>query len=488
MNMLTMIPLALYLILTLGLAFWVSSYSSRAKSGFLAEYFVGSRSLGGFALAMAVIVTYISASSFLGGPGIAYSFGLSWVLLSMIQVPTAFLTLGVLGKKLSLAARRSGAITLNDILRLRYKNDHLVLVANLAMIVFFMAICLAQFIGGARLLQAVTGLPYALGLSLFGLTVIVYTSIGGFRAVALTDALQGIVMLVAAVVILGATIHIGGGVANLTRQLAEIDPNLLRPSTKDVQLPMLFSFWVLVGIAILGLPQTVHKCLGYKDTKSLHQAMLIGSLLIGFIMLCMHLSGVFARVLIPDLASPELAIPKLTLTVLSPVLAGVFIAGPLAAIMSTVDSMLLMIAASLVKDIYLQYRHKGDISKISPTGIKRFSFITTIIIGLLVFFAALNPPTLLVWINLFAFGGLEAVFFLPLMLGLFWKKANASGAFASMLAGLFSYIILVAFKINCAGVNHIVPSLIIGLIAFILVNPLGKKPDQETLSYFGLDG
>jgi sodium/pantothenate symporter len=216
--------------------------------------------------------------------------------------------------------------------------------------------------------------------------------------------------------------------------------------------------------------------------------MLIGSLVIGFVMLCLHLSGVFARVILPELESSELAIPKLTMTVLSPIPAGIFIAGPLAAIMSTVDSMLIMISASLVKDVYLHYRHQGDITKISPKGLKRFSFFTTTIIGLLVFFAALHPPALLVWINLFAFGGLEAVFFLPLMLGLFWKKATAVGAFASMLAGLTSYIILVVFKINYAGINAIVPSLVIGLIAFLLANPLGRKADEQTLSYFGLDG
>ena len=93
------IPLVGYLLLTLALAVWAQH---KAKSGsslnIVEEYFIGGRSMGGFVLAMTIIASYTSASSFVGGPGVAYSLGLAWVLLAMIQVPTTFLTLGVLGK------------------------------------------------------------------------------------------------------------------------------------------------------------------------------------------------------------------------------------------------------------------------------------------------------------------------------------------------------------------------------------------------------
>ena len=183
-----LIPVLAYLILSFIVAVWAGSRERAAKGskGVIEEYFIGGRTLGGFVLAMTIIASYTSASSFVGGPGVAYQLGLSWVLLSMIQVPTTFLTLGVLGKRFAIVARRTGAVTITDYLRARYRSDAVVILCSVALLVFFMAAMLAQFIGGARLFQAVTGYPYIVGLALFGVTVVLYTALGGFRAVALT--------------------------------------------------------------------------------------------------------------------------------------------------------------------------------------------------------------------------------------------------------------------------------------------------------------
>lgn len=93
-----------------------------------------------------------------------------------------------------------------------------------------MAAMLAQFIGGARLFQAVTGYPYIVGLALFGLTVILYTAVGGFRAVVLTDAIQGMVMVFASVVVLVAVVNAGGGMERCVATLKAIDPGLITPT------------------------------------------------------------------------------------------------------------------------------------------------------------------------------------------------------------------------------------------------------------------
>lgn len=125
---------------------------------------------------------------------------------------------------------------------------------------------------------------------------------------------------------------------------------------------------------------------------------------------------------------------------LSPFWAGVFIAGPLAAIMSTVDSMLLLASAAIIKDLYIHYGLKGDASRMTPARLQTMSLVCTAVIGLIVFAAAIEPPDLLVWINLFAFGGLEAVFLWPIILGLYWKEANVSGAVASIVAGVACFL------------------------------------------------
>ena len=156
------VPLILYFVLIMGIAVWGNMASSKKSdtAGFIEEYFIGSRSMGGLVLAMAIITTYTSASSFVGGPGVAYKLGLGWILLSMIQVPTAFLTLGVLGKRFAVIARRTKAVTIADFLRARYRSDAVVILASVALLIFFMASMLAQFIGGARLFESITGMSY----------------------------------------------------------------------------------------------------------------------------------------------------------------------------------------------------------------------------------------------------------------------------------------------------------------------------------------
>ena len=482
------LPLVCYFLLVLGIAVWgsrQSKTSSDAKS-FMEEYFIGGRSMGGLVLAMSIITAYTSASSFIGGPGIAYNTGLSWILLSMIQVPTAFLTLGVLGKRFAIISRRTNAVTITDFLRARYGSDTVVILSSAALLVFFMASMLAQFIGGARLFESITGYSYETGLIIFGITVILYTTIGGFRAVVLTDLIQGFMMLVASSAVLLAVTKAGGGVANIIQTLYKTDPSLLTPygAGNAIPLPFMLSFWVLVGFGILGLPQTTQKCLGFKDSKSLHNAMIIGTLAIGFPMLAMHLAGVMGRAVMPGIKICDLVISTLTIKLMPPFWAGIFIAGPLAAIMSTIDSMLIMCSAAVVKDLYFHYAAKTDGSCVTPAKLKKMSFTVTAVTGLIVFISAMRPPALLVWINLFAFGGLEAVFFCPILFGLYWRKANAAGAVCSMLAGCAAFFFFTITKVSVCGTTAIVPSLSVSVIAFVLGSLFAKAEDETLLKNF----
>ena len=484
----TLLPIVVYLFLSFAAAIYARSLGKKNADsrGFLEEYFIGGRTMGGFVLAMSIISTYTSASSFVGGPGVAYKLGLSWVLLAMIQVPTTFLTLGVLGKRFAIMARKIQAVTLTDFLRARYRSDAVVILCSLALLLFFMAAMQAQFIGGARLFQAVTGYPYWVGLALFGFTVILYTAIGGFRAVVLTDVVQGVVMVFASVVVLFAVVNAGGGMEACVIRLREIDPGLITPTGPQnaVPQPMILSFWVLVGLGILGLPQTSQKCMAYKDSRSMHQAMIMGTLIIGFLLLCVHLAGTLGRAVIPDLPAGDLAMPSLIMKLMSPFWAGVFIAGPLAAIMSTVSTMLLLACGALIKDLYLHYIAKNDMTRLPPARLHIMTLVCTGVIGLVVFIAALEPPDLLVWINLFAFGGLEAAFLWPIILGLYWKGANAAGAIASILAGVTCFIFLTLVKVPLGGVHTIVPTLLVAFVAFVVGTRCGAPASEEVIRLF----
>lgn len=493
MNMALVIPLLCYLLVMLGLGFYLSR---RPQEGsFVEDYFLGNRSMGGFVLAMTMVATYASASSFIGGPGAAYSLGLGWVLLAMIQVPTVWLTLGVLGKQFAVIARRVNALTINDMLYARYRSSLVVFLAALGLLAAFIATMVVQFIGGARLLETVTGLPYQGGLVIFATTVLLYTLIGGFRAVVITDALQGILMLIGTIVLLAGVLIAGGGPSAMFSALADIDPGLVSPRGPDDFLSSSFmlSFWVLVCFGVIGLPHSAVRCLAYKDSKAMHRGIMIGTLVGALLMFGMHFAGALGRVLVPELTVPDKVMPTLMLSVLPPIVAGLFLAGPMAAIMSTIDSQLIQASATLVKDLYLNHlsraQHSGHGKKAkpapSPAFIKAASRGVTLVIGLIVVAAALSPPDMIIWLNLLAFGALQAIFFWPLVLGLYWWRGTATGALASMLVGAISYGALATLGIKVFGLHAIVPSLTLSGIAYVLGSLLSPPPSAEVRSLFG---
>ena len=473
------LPLVIYLIFVFALSIY--AYAKRKKVNQFTDYFIGNRTMGGFLLAMTLAATYISASSFIGGPGAAYKYGLGWVLLSMIQVPTVLLSLGILGKKFAILARKYNAITLSDMLYSHYKSKLIVCFASIALIAAFIGAMTVQFVGGARLLQSSVGIPYDIGLLIFGIGTVIYTAFGGFRASILNDAFQGLVMMIGAILLLFAIIYAGGGITNIVDRLNQIDPALLTPQGPDnfMDFPFMASFWVLVCFGVVGLPHTAVRCMAYKDSKAVHQGIIIGTAVVTIIMLTMHLSGALGRAIISDLTIPDQIVPTLIIKVLPPLAAGIFFAAPLSAIMSTINAQLLQVSSVIIKDLFLTMRPN---TKFSDKMLTRISIIITFIFGGLLIVAAWNPPEMIIWLNLLAFGGLEAVFLWPLVLGLYWKKANSTGAFCSMFAGAISYTLLAVYNIKIYAFHPIVPSLLIGLVIFIIANHFG-----QTGKYYALD-
>ena len=501
-NAAVLIILVLYLLINLLLGIRASRRSAKenADKGFLTNYFAGSRSMGGFVLAMTLVATYTSASSFLGGPGLASSYGMSWSWVAGVQIGATFLTLGVLGKKFAMIARRTNSVTINDYLRARYDSPAVVIICGVAMVIFFITQMIAQFIGGATLMQTVTGLPYWAGLLLFGAVVIVYTSVGGFKAVVTTDTIQGIVMTIGTFLLLFFVIKSARGMDSIVSSLDAGNPgwDLMGKGEYGAEIAAmrpgaLISFWVLVGIAVLGLPQTAVRCMGFKDTDSMHKAMIYGTVVIGILMIGMHLAGTLAYPLLPEegLASTDQVIPYVVMKYMPAWAAGFFLAAPLAAVMSTIDSLLILASATIIKDIYVHYIKKVpfDVKEAADPkydsaydNVPKFSFALTAGIGVIACLLALNPPDVIVWINLFAFGGLEATFFWPIIGGLYWKKGNSKACLASVIVGLAVFIFFNRVKILPLGIHEIIVGLIASGIVYFAVGALCKEePDAEMI-------
>lgn len=479
---------------------WMSRRSARenAAHGFIQNYFVGGRTMGGVVLAMTLVATYTSASSFLGGPGLAASWGLTQSWVAAIQIGTAFLTLGVIGKKLGIISRRIKAVTISDYLRARYKSPAVDIICSIMLVVFFITQMIAQFKGGATLLQTVTGLSYISALMLFSAIVIIYTAFGGFKAVVITDTIQGFIMACGTFLLLFFVIRAGGGMESIIDFNAANNPgwDLIGKGEYGADIAALspgylISFWVLVGAGLLGLPQTAVRSMGFKDTESLHKAMIWGTVVVGILMIGLHFAGTMAFPLIGEeqLANTDSVIPYVVNKYMPVWAAGLFLAAPLAAVMSTVDSLLILASATILKNLYFTYIAKKDIAdavnadRSAEGGVsagtekkmKYGSFALTTVLGLIVFALAMNPPSILVWINLFAMGGLEATFFWPLVGGLYWKKGNAASCIASIICGVGTFVFFNLNKIAPFNIHEIVLGLIAGGIAYFIAGSLNKK-------------
>ena len=395
-----------------------------------------------------------------------------------MQIPVTFLVLGVLGNKLALVSRRTGAVTVVGYLKARYKSDALVIITSLLMVAFCTSQMIGQFTGGATLISSITGLPHVSSLLIFGTVVIIYTAFGGFTAVAVTDTIQGIIMCIGTFLFIFYVLRAGGGMAGidagLQANLPDVYDNLFAVYTPG----SLLSFWVLVGFGTLGLPQTAVRAMGFKNTKSLHQAMWIGALTCSFIIVGMHLAGCWAGALVDtaDLPTSDYFVPYIVQKIMPAGIAGIFLAAPMAAVMSTADSLLILAAATILKDLWRTYVVGEDPAKIESYN-KNVQLVSTLLIiafGVLVILLTLNPPDIIFFLNLFAFGGLECTFLWPLVGGLFWKKGTKQAAVASSVGAVATYIFCY-YKVSVAGINAVIWGLLAGGILYFLVGHLTSK-------------
>ena len=484
-----LIILIIYLVANFVVGILFSKKQDReSKMGFEKKYFIGSRGMNGFVLAMTTVATYTSVSSFVSGPGAAgltYGFSQAWV--AGVQVGAAFLTLGVLGKKFAVISRKSGAVTIAGYLKARYKSDALVIITTLLMLAFFVAQMIGQFMGGATLIETVTGLPYWVSLAIFAVVVIAYTAFGGFTAVVITDTIQGVIMLIGTFLFLFYIVKNLGSFEVMSTTLDTTLPGWDTMTGTGYTPGSLLSFWVLVGVGVLGLPQTAVRGMGFKDTKSCHNAMLLGTVVAGVLMIGMHVGGVWAGALAEGqtFTSTDYFVPTIVQQIMPTGIAGLFLAAPMAAVMSTVSSLLILASASIVKDLWKTYVVKDDKKKLEKFN-KRLSyssFLATLFIGVLVFMLTLTPPEIIFWVQLFAMGGLETCFFWPIVGGIFYKKGNRQAAITSSVVGVLIYVISYQFKLTVWNINAVVWGLLFSGIAYFVIGHLTCKNglDQDVL-------
>jgi Na+/proline symporter len=298
---------------------------------------------------------------------------------------------------------------------------------------------------------------YLIGLLIFVFTVVAYTTYGGFWAVTWTDVFEGLVMLVGVLVMsilaVNAVEPINGmtGLAAATERLRQQDPRLVYGPGPASYLPlgMAISFFLMWSVSSAGQPSGMVRLMSFKDTPSLRRAMVLVAVYYFLVYVSLLIIFVCARAIFPTQylgeigteGQPDSIMPAMARHLAHPLAAGLLMAAPYAAIMSTVAAFLLMISSSLVRDLYQRTINP----KASQKTLKRLSYFTTALVGLLVLLAAVNPPPYLQYVIIFTGSGQSCTFFFPMLLGLFWKRATRQGILAGVLAGFFTVLLLYVF-------------------------------------------
>lgn len=478
MNVQALIPIIIYLLVLLAVGVGTYVLNRRRQTEGQAEYFLGGRKLGPLLLTFTILASAASSGTFIGAPGVAYDMGFAWGLVIVTQVGMGVYILGVLGKRFSIVARKIGAVTLTDFLKARFESNTVVLLTTFGIIVFLGAYMVAQFVGGAIILEAVTGLQYEYGLLLFGLIVVLFTTIGGFMAVALTDALSGILMLLGGVVIwIAFFVNVGSFASFTERMVAEVPHLVELPGTGDINSLLVASYFLLFGIAAIGLPHASVRGMSFDTSKTMHRSMYYSGIIMLAFSLFFITLGPFARLLYPDLDNADTALPTLILGTMPDWAAGIVLAAPLAAVISTVNSMLLVASSAVVRDVYREYIQPSA----SPRRMAVLSYAATFVIGIVVVAFSFTPPDFLQLIVIYAIGGLEATFFAPIVFGLYWRRANAWGAITSMVVGLVSYVAFEMFLPFPFGMHTIVTSTVLSIATMVAVSYATPPPPVRVI-------
>jgi Na+/pantothenate symporter len=455
------------------------------RGSFLKEYFLGDRRLNAWVLGMTYVATSVSAGSFVGFPSLIYRNG--WIMALWIAgyMVTGLVAKGALGKRLNQVSRLSGAITVPDVLRDRFQSPTLGLWASLFLLVFLLFNLVGQFkAGGLIMREACRGVAetspyqsarqttasvltavhawsrndgsvqeqfygsdypdYVIGILIFSLTVVAYTTYGGFWAVTWTDVLQGFMIVAGAVMLMLLAIVKVGGLTAATTKLAEIDTNLLTGPGPDAYLGpgLAVSFFFLWTIGSMGQPVGMVRLMACRDTPTLRRALFMIGFYYALIYLPLVVAFVCARALYPTeyLAHSDSIMPALALQVTTdwPIVGGLILAAPYAAAMSAVAGYLLLMSSSLVRDIY----QRNINPTVSPRLVKRISYWTTAVVGIIITIASLWPPRFLQYLIIFTGAGMACTYVAPIVLALYWRRATRQGALAALASGFTTVMAL----------------------------------------------
>lgn len=463
-----------YLALIVAVGVWATRFSSAGVS----EFFLGGRRMHRYVVALSAVVSGRSAWLVIGVVGMAYERGASavWAVVGYIVVEL-FLFL-YYARRLRRFSEVHDCITVPDFFAARFGDRSGVLRGTLVAILltFIVGYVAGQFVAGGKSFAAAFGLDPATGILLTAGIVLVYTVLGGFLAVSVTDVIQAFFMILALVAVPVVALAGRGGLGALTSELAASDPGLLDPTA--------LGFGALLGFLGIGLgspgnPHVLARYMSIRDPKQLRIAALVGTVWNVVMAWGALLAGLAGRLWVPDPSSlpggdTESLYPYLAGQVLPAWLFGLVIAAVFAAIMSTTDSQLLVAASAVVRDLYEKVLHRRE--ELPQARLVLLSRVVVVVLVVLSVLMGFYAEQVVFWLVLFSWGGLGASLGPTSILALYWRGTTRAGVLAGMVAGATTVVVWELTPPLSEALYELIPGFAAGLLATVVVSKLTRPP------------
>ncbi len=468
------IAVGLYLVVLIGVG-WATRRAG-ARTG-LDDFYLAGRSLGGFVLLLTLYATQYSGNTLLGYPGEAVRVGYAWVMSVgfMMAIIVAYL---LFAPRLQVIARRHHFVTPGDWIAHRFNSPPLTLIANVLLILAISNYLLAQLMAMGHVTAGLSGgaVPYWVGVVLLTLVVIVYETVGGMRAVAWTDCVQGIMLLIGLVGLLLAVVPTPAHLGELTAAVAAAAPEKVAVPGWDVSRNW-FSTILLIGLSGAVYPHAIQRIYAARDAATLKRAFSIMIFLPLVTTGVMFIVGILAIAELGSIADADQVIPALLTawagrSVLLYILSVVVITAVVAAVMSTADSVLLSLSSILAKDIVGAMLLRGaPEAQLTRIG-KRLSWA---VVAVLVAIALAPRVTLwgLTEIKMEILAQVAPLF----ILGVSWRRLTTAAAFTGILAGCATYAgLLLAGRSEVWNIHAGIVALAVNVAACAAVTFVQPQP------------
>ncbi|NUI83168.1 sodium/proline symporter PutP [Staphylococcus borealis] len=480
-NWQTYIMIAIYFIILLIIGY----YGYKQATGNLSEYMLGGRNIGPYITALSAGASDMSGWMIMGLPGSVYSTGLSAIWITIGLTLGAYVNYLIVAPRLRVYTEVAGdAITLPDFFknRLNDKENIIKIISGLIIVVFFTLYTHSGFVSGGKLFESAFGLNYHFGLLLVAVIVIAYTFFGGYLAVSITDFFQGVIMLIAMVMVpIVAMLQLNGW--DTFSRVAEMKPtnmDLFRGTT-TLGIISLFAW----GLGYFGQPHIIVRFMSIKSHKMLPKARRLGISWMTVGLLGAVGVGLTGIAFIPDnhvkMDDPETLFIIMSQILFHPLVGDFLLAAILAAIMSTISSQLLVTSSSLTEDFYKlirgEERAKSHQKEFVLVG--RLSVLAVAIVAIAI---AWSPNDTILNLVGNAWAGFGASFSPLVLFSLYWKKLTRAGAISGMVAGALVVIIWIVWIKPLAGINEIfgmyeiIPGFLVSVIVTYVVSLLTQHP------------